>query len=434
MSAACALSAAVCSDNPNLTPGRMKSGVPDSRGRFAAQDGLVRAGLGGRLAGTAVAIDLNAGVFRTARVSPMHRPIVLHQQTHTTAPPQPGVAKRQILGIQYLRGIAALLVVLHHVRNPVPGMFNPVVDQTFGQRGVDIFFIISGFIMFTAARAEPVATFLWRRVVRVVPLYWAATLALAVIMVATGKFDRGHALVTILSLFFVPHLSLDVPGAVIPLLDPGWTLNYEMFFYGIFAVALWTRHVVATTCAIIVLLVMIGLVFHPGPAIGSTYTSTMLLEFLGGLLLAKLFHDRPVTWLGWLAIPGFICLVMIGDAGADRVIVAGLPALAIVAAAASSDFAGKTPVMPLLRRIGDASYSIYLSHYFVLRLAIAAWRHLPLHGWPQFICYAVAATIGSIAVGMLIHTFVEKPLNRILRSAGPLRRGHADRRGGETRA
>ena len=75
--------------------------------------------------------------------------------------------RQSFASVQYLRAVAALLVVLHHARSPKPWLFNPLEDFMGGTTGVDIFFVISGFIMFTAARSEQVGTFVWRRLVRV---------------------------------------------------------------------------------------------------------------------------------------------------------------------------------------------------------------------------------------------------------------------------
>ena len=95
-------------------------------------------------------------------------------------PLEPGAPapNRQIISLQYLRAVAALLVVFHHVRNPGNGLFNPISHWNFGQAGVDMFFLISGYIMYAVARQERPVRFLQRRIVRIVPLYWIATLFL----------------------------------------------------------------------------------------------------------------------------------------------------------------------------------------------------------------------------------------------------------------
>jgi exopolysaccharide production protein ExoZ len=78
--------------------------------------------------------------------------------------------------IQYLRAFAVLLVIFHHARNPKPWLHNALQSYTSGEAGVDIFFLISGFIMFTAARNEHYSDFLKRRVIRIMPMYWLATM------------------------------------------------------------------------------------------------------------------------------------------------------------------------------------------------------------------------------------------------------------------
>src|ERR1700733_9294479 len=141
--------------------------------------------------------------------------------------------------IQALRGIAAVMVMIFHA-----GLRFDQSEMTFriGNAGVDIFFIISGFVMWTVAARRPSdpLVFLRRRFVRLVPLYWLWTVAvIAAWALIPSAFPRMHPTVghVALSLAFLPHLSPD-SGRITPVLGQGWTLNFEVFFYVLFAAGL----------------------------------------------------------------------------------------------------------------------------------------------------------------------------------------------------
>src|SRR5580658_5421280 len=140
-----------------------------------------------------------------------------------------------LLSIQALRALAATAVVAYHALQWGSGGFD------VGRAGVDVFFVISGFIMWrvTSGRDVTPGAFLWRRVTRVAPLYWLTTLAvLAAALVWPGFLPevRPGWRHLALSLAFIPHL--DPRGLPFPTLPPGWTLDYEALFYLTFAAAL----------------------------------------------------------------------------------------------------------------------------------------------------------------------------------------------------
>ena len=141
-----------------------------------------------------------------------------------------------LLSIQYLRAVAALMVVFHHIINAKPWLFNPLENYPSLATGVDIFFVISGFIMYVAARNEAPLEFLKKRIIRIVPLYWVATLAFVIVKTKLHIFSLTPEdwLHIAKSLAFIPHHDPTNPGKIWPYLIQGWTLNYEMFFYLIF--------------------------------------------------------------------------------------------------------------------------------------------------------------------------------------------------------
>lgn len=328
----------------------------------------------------------------------------------------------QWISIQYLRAIAALMVVLHHVRNPEPWLFNPLSGVTFGQAGVDIFFVISGFIMYAAARDEAPGIFVYRRLVRVAPLYWCATLIAVPIFYRAFLIKLDPQLFGVLaqSLAFIPHYNLAHPTEIWPLLVPGWTLCYEMFFYLIFAVALWRGRVLPLVVAITAAVVAIGFLYRGDSAILRTYTDPIILEFTMGLLLARMV----TLWRGGIAaaallLPiGLILLPLTAEPGPWRVLQWGVPALMLVAGALALEARGALPRSRALKSLGDASYSLYLVHPIVIAIMAKVVQKLPVNGWPQFIVMIVLCTVASIVAGLIVHAGVEKPLLRALRRGG----------------
>ena len=333
--------------------------------------------------------------------------------------------KGTVLSVQYLRGLAAMLVVLHHARNPAPWLFSPLAGYKFGEAGVDIFFFISGFIMWTAARNEPVWEFARRRFVRVAPLYWLTTLGfLAFAIAATPAEVVGwSALELIQSLLFIPHFSAAHPGEIWPILVPGWTLNYEMFFYAIFALGLFTRRVLLTVPLLILALVSLGLATHPTSPIYATYTSPLLLEFLGGLFIGTIYHGLSSKL--WPLLPtGLLALVAVVSPNAPEAVQAvarffASGAVLVGSLALERHLQGPLR-LPML--LGNASYSIYLSHAITLQFVRAAWKHIPLHGWAQFLSFLVTAAGASTIVGWVVFVCAERPIVKLLsarNAAGP---------------
>ena len=325
-----------------------------------------------------------------------------------------------ILSVQYLRGIAALLVALHHATAVQDWLFNPVAGSTVGLAGVDIFFVISGFVMYVAAREETATQFIARRIVRVAPLYWLATfgffgfLALGFFGGLNG-FDYSRLWK---SLLFIPHFHPEHPGFAWPVLIPGWTLNYEMFFYGLFALAILTRRIVPTLLLAIGALVLAGSLLHPTDAILSTYTSPMLLEFAAGLCLGRLYTRTRLAALWPLLLLGSVGIVVAGTAIPNHGLAVAcrmIASVAVVAGILGLEDKGKVKSVQSLKFLGDASYSLYLSHTVTLVFVFTLWKHIHLSGWPQFLGMLLTALAASVAVGGVIHVLVERPLLKLLR-------------------
>jgi exopolysaccharide production protein ExoZ len=315
-----------------------------------------------------------------------------------------------IVGIQYLRAVAALLVVAAHAGSRLPGL-----EWTHtGVAGVDVFFVVSGFIMAHTTRrfdgSAPAAVavqFIWRRILRIVPLYWVALLWTIKVPLAHGHFNVDYAK----DFLFLPRLHST--GNTWPELVIGWTLNYEMFFYCVFAITMLAGRVRYWVLgAILAGLVAVGLEFHPAGTVFAFYTDPIVLEFIFGVavyyLAPSINAPRPIV-SGFL-VAGFAALLL-NDGTVHRVIAEGIPSVVILWA--SVKLSGGNEVR-WLRFIGDTSYSIYLFHLAALSL-IAKTMHAaaPVAAVPIPIAFMVTIAI-SVGVGIAIHLLLERPLMRLL--------------------
>lgn len=327
--------------------------------------------------------------------------------------------------IQYLRGLAASMVVLTHVLQSAKLLMD---YQFVGAAGVDIFFVISGFLMWSITSKANIsaAAFITDRVIRIVPLYWAVTLLLVGLAIATPLYrDLDIAPAHVLkSLLFIPQY--DAVSRTLPVLFLGWTLNFEMAFYALFALALLAprRYRGLIVAGPLVILPLLGLYATPQQPIGLFVTDPIILEFLGGVLLAVFFaeHRLANAACGWGLLGAGLVALLASALGTEpdgwrRLLLWGLPASAIVAGAIGLERGGRLPRWLALERLGDASYSLYLTHVPTLRL-ISTVLH-PLSRSPLLVLPLGA--LGALAIALLVYAWIENPLRRFLRK----RIGHA---------
>jgi exopolysaccharide production protein ExoZ len=323
--------------------------------------------------------------------------------------------------------LAALAVVALHSGNRVDSVLPTGVSAvlSLGHAGVDLFFVISGFIMWSIGKSASYGPteFLVRRSIRVAPPYWIATVAWLIFVIAAGYgwivVNLDHLL---WSMAFLPHFSPTFEGQIWPFLVPGWTLTYEMFFYLIFAAALMTtansRLIVVTV--VLTGLVALGVALVPVHAWAIVVTSPLLLEFLGGCLVAELWMRQPggVIRNLMLVLGGFALLAAFGGAVEaehlwSRTLGFGLPAVLIVLGAAG--LGNHVPRLSMLERLGDASYSIYLFHILMVTLMSEAWQRLPgLHTPATAILFVLIALVLASGTGLLIFRLIELPLQKWL--------------------
>ncbi|MBB2698729.1 UNVERIFIED_ORG: peptidoglycan/LPS O-acetylase OafA/YrhL [Rhizobium esperanzae] len=320
-----------------------------------------------------------------------------------------------LVQLQYLRAIAALMVVYFHAILQLAKV-NPAIDATaflYGETGVDIFFVLSGFVMWltTSGRAMRPIDFARRRIRRIVPLYWLATLFSAVVALAAPSllkstvFDLPHL---IASLFFLPWANAADPGTITPVVVPGWTLNYEMFFYLVFALLLplqETRRIPAMFAVFAVILIACRLL--PETTATRFYGEPIMLEFLAGVVLGWLCGQKallPNRW-AWAVLATGFAFLLVNEAlmqPESRFYAWGIPAVFIVFGAVSIDFS-RLPVLGWLNYLGDCSYAIYITHAFTLAFLRVVADRLPIGILQQPVLFIILSLVLSSAGGAIVH-------------------------------
>jgi peptidoglycan/LPS O-acetylase OafA/YrhL len=353
--------------------------------------------------------------------------------------------------LQILRALAASLVVVDH-------SFVMLRDAGFdcarflhsgyliGHMGVAAFFVLSGLIMVRQSAslfgsALGPWRFAWRRITRIVPLYWLVTVVFAATLWRNENPHPHRQL--LLSLLFIPNFYAGFTR-LFPVFQLGWTLNYEMFFYLLFFLALFLRRRrgIIVLLAPIAALVLFGQL-HPVPdvatpiAILGFYTNPFLLLFAMGVLLGYFeidFGRLPGLGLPGLRVPGSPALLLL------------LPVpLALAAPASFSGFfwfpllslwsAGVVMLCMLDRReprgvavrrlvlLGDASYSTYLLHPLLIPLLAVAprlWSH-PARSAPRALVLTLLFVALANCAGLLLHLALERPIVGLFRRLGPSR-------------
>jgi exopolysaccharide production protein ExoZ len=334
--------------------------------------------------------------------------------------------------VQALRALAALLVVAGHLE-PLFRAVHPALGVVgLGRAGVDLFFVISGFVMVLATdRTQPSALeFVQRRLVRIAPLYWLVTLAVFGLALAAPRLlgaSRPDPAWLLKSLAFIPFDKGD--GTFNPLVPVGWTLDYEMFFYAVFALCLTAgarlRYWLAGgLLAALAAPGLAGLDFHGVAA--QFYTRPIVAEFAAGMALALVRDHVPAAHsrhavaavLGCAAVLTLVLMAAgLLPRESWRVMLALPAATGVLACALALEGGGVTAGRPALA-VGDASYSIYLTHLFVTQAFIAVGLRLgwAAHGGPAGAAVTIAAALAAVvATGLAAHRLFETPVTRALR-------------------
>jgi peptidoglycan/LPS O-acetylase OafA/YrhL len=319
------------------------------------------------------------------------------------------LAIKRINNIQCLRAFAAIAVICFHLVAAARIYNNPVVTEDFflrlGSSGVDVFFVISGFIMVHTQvnRRRTASDFFVNRLIRIVPVYWTLSLAIGVMLLIVPEVFGSQSFSASRVFSSLTFTSISFSSQP-PLIFIGWTIELEMTFYALFAISLMFKKISTS-----VLCASVGILF----LVFVCNFSTILIEFIFGMLIGLFVRDKRVSpsW-NWTALvlagAGFAISAVFDLASVERVIKWGIPAFLLVFGVIGINQLRKT----FLVEIGNASYSIYLVQVFVIPATYKIVGRMNLAQFSEV--WAVMCLMLTIGAGFVVHRVIELPITNRL--------------------
>jgi len=360
----------------------------------------------------------------------------------------------RLTSIQALRGIAAFLVMLFHIAGT-----QEAAERAAGASlealapwrnifelwtsGVDLFFVISGFIMVYITRdyvasAGQNLKFLWSRLARIYPLWWFFASIMAAYFVITygslaapdriSEGSRGLG-------YYLTSLSL-LPSDQLYVIGVGWTLTHELWFYLVFTALLCAPRKFLPLGLMLWALILGAAAFaavHTAQATdaASLVFSVLGLEFIAGALAAWAITKWPpkapkAFTFGALAVLAILYaanLMNVSVGSVNRVLLYALPYTALVYGVTGLEITGRLKFSGLLVTLGNWSYSLYLCHLIVIlavaRIFAMIAPHMPAPlksaltlaspGIADNIVHAIVCAVGSLVVAGISYRLIEKP-------------------------
>lgn len=351
--------------------------------------------------------------------------------------------KNKIVSIHYLRGIAALLVVFFHFRFYLNGVYSQKDLGTIlfggGAFGVDLFFIISGFIiaMSTERKSSPLI-FVIRRFFRIYPAF--------ILTFLVGAYFVYYNLPTISilrSMFFIhKDYSLDSPSFGYNVLGPAWTLTYEFYFYFTFVIAMSISHsyrILISTLLIIIPMILMQMTYSgyldlsgsgsPSIPIDTSFygvirfiSSPIMIEFIIGMVAYYLYKKSSSTGIYksistpilFTSIGVFLSLYFQNKYYGFGLQGFGVWAIILIFGFLFFEKHNDFNENKTLSFLGDISYSLYLTHYVVIN---AFDLYQPII-WSQSVGLSkfFLATTSCLLVAYITFNLIEKPFIKIGKS------------------
>ena len=321
-------------------------------------------------------------------------------------------AETRLNGIQMLRGLAAFAVVIYHIQLLAEknGIINQIIVNNISENlyvGVDIFFVISGFIMAKTVVGSDISglEFIRRRIIRIVPLYWVLTFFLftSINLISNVMQISSYSYRQLLaSLFF----SSDIFYMSVPIIDQGWTLEFEMFFYILISICLIftrKRNALMLTGVTLILICLLG-------------ANQMFLEFVIGITvyyINKFIYLKEILFkfTAIFAVLIFLLLFSMDYSSDLRVVVYGIPCALMLLACANINLAPTNRLVVL----GEISYSLYLSQSLLLFWFVKG-SVLITNQLLQFFCLFILIPISCVVIAFFIHKFIEIPLTNLTKN------------------
>ncbi len=335
-------------------------------------------------------------------------------------------------GLQVLRGLAALMIVFLHLgvaeaRYGSDG-YQFLEGFRVGAAGVDIFFVISGFVMMLVVQNKnprPVL-FLKNRLSRIYPNYWIYFLIVVLVwMIRPGWVNSSMSgTPDFLSSFLL------FPSAGPPVVSVAWTLEFEIFFYLVFTLFLWIsrEHLAPLLIGTFGVLVILGVIYQPESLLLERITHPLLIEFSAGVLLGRVMMLRQVSGL-WLTIPVSVVIFIFYQMGfeltqlisvadhLERLVNFGMPAILLVLGIVALDMKYDVPYPNIAIKLGDASYTLYLAHILVISASGKLYQSLDFNESFSNLIFIMGMLVLCVYSALMAYQHIERPLLAFVRKS-----------------
>lgn len=351
----------------------------------------------------------------------------------------------KINSLQMLRAFAVILIIFIHLTNFIliprfaaySAFWSFFSLSQWPAIGVDLFFVISGFIM-TVVTPQYIENGNWRefllkRAIRIIPLYYLVSLYIFITGLRHGYVADSATILK--SILFLPLFDKQI--FVFPLVPVGWSLSYEIYFYLLITVFLiFRKNVYNNLLIIIAVLAVIGVVFNPPQPLLKFFTSPLLLEFAYGIIVGLLYRNKAFLRqrrgaklaFGLTLVGATLMLLTLftGTASYDfslqqnvendnttamlRAVIWGLPCAFFLFGMVLMEEAGCLFVPAFMVKLGDASYSTYLTHILIYQLysKIFIYSHLSAN------VFVLSGVLVCLICSFVFYRVIEKPLNTII--------------------
>ncbi|MCB0168228.1 MAG: acyltransferase [Anaerolineae bacterium] len=340
---------------------------------------------------------------------------------------------KRIDSLQVYRAIAAIMVVLFHMTDLSLREFDtPFLGNifTFGYVGVDFFFVLSGFIILyihkkDVGRKGQTKRYLTKRFIRLYPIYWGVASVKIMVVWLMPTFAKSYET----DVGYIIKSLLLIPQKHLPIIGAAWTLSYEVWFYLLFGLAILIGARWALRLGIIWVIAIMGVLIGKAAGIsifGTTILTGFLLnernlEFILGCLAAYWVMKGQVKYSKRIAMVGGVLFLFWSwwvNQGLEIfsfTFTFGIASFLLVVGSASLETRRHLPWPKPLVFLGDASYSIYLTHDMFLNIFTLTFLQLGLLSRVHPLLMSLTMVILAIAGGSFIYLFLEKPLIHNLR-------------------
>lgn len=335
---------------------------------------------------------------------------------------------RQLNSLQSIRAFATIFVLLYHSTILFKTSYNYEFMYdifSFGYAGVDIFFVLSGFLMFflhssDIGNSKVLKTFILKRFIRIYPIYWVVLLIIIFLntfISNLGTEDSKDFINVLKSFILIPQSQDDL------LLSVSWTLSYEIFFYLCFCLLfIFNKNLRIILGAVWIIVFIVLLFINVESYIVNFLFDPINFEFLLGVLIARIVLSKSqikysLYYVSGLIFWGFAILIEIYQLiEINRVIQFGIPSTLIIMGVVSKEISGTIKKSKVLTYLGDASYSIYLTHYLLLSFLAKIFNSLNLFNLLGYGFSIILISITSLLLGCIFHMNIEKPMLKLLKT------------------